>query len=71
MQDKLLLAKEYVRRHFPELADVEPTGSQPAPGITVFTFRKMFETPDGGRLPQTVKVTVGADGAVIRTAASK
>lgn len=71
MQDKLLLAKEYVRQHFPEMRETEPTASEPAPGITVFSFRKTFETPDGARLSQTVRVTLDQDGKVIKATSSK
>ena len=71
MQDKLLSAKEYVRLHFPEIGDVEPTASEPAPGISVFSFRKTFTTPDGASLSQTVRVTIGEDGRVIKVSMSK
>lgn len=71
MQDKALPAVEYVRQHFPEMGDVEPSSSEPAPGITVFTFRNSFETPDGARLAQVVRVTIGDDGKIIKVASSK
>lgn len=71
MQDKLLLAKEYVRQHFPEMGDVEPSASEPAPGVSIFSFRKAFGTPDGASLSRTVRVTIGEDGRVIKATASK
>lgn len=71
VQDQLLLATEYVRRHYPEMADVEPTRSHPAPGVTVFTFRKTFTTPDGAQLAQVVQVSVSDDGRVLKAVVSK
>ena len=71
MQDQLLRAQEYMRRYHPELADTEPAASQPAPGVTIFTFRKVFSTPDGAQLSQVVRVTVGEDGTVLKAVASK
>lgn len=71
MPDLLLKAKEYVRRHHPELADVEPTAAQPAQGVTVFTFRKEFATPDGYKITLAVRVTVGDDGTVVKVSTSR
>lgn len=71
MQDQLLRAREYVRRHYPEVAEAEPTAAQPAPGITVFTFRKTFSTPDGAQLSKVVRVTVAEDGTITKAVASK
>jgi len=71
MHDLLLRAKEYVRHHYPEVADDEPTAAQPAPGITVFTFRKAFSTPDGAKLSQVVRVTLAEDGTVLKAVSSK
>ncbi len=71
MHDKLLVAREYVRDHFPEMADVEPVTSEPAPGVTIFSFKKTLETADGAKLPQVLRVTVGADGQVLKAITSK
>ncbi|MDP2935525.1 MAG: hypothetical protein Q8O86_03440 [Dehalococcoidia bacterium] len=71
MPDLLLKAQEYVRRHHPELTDVEPTAAQPSPGITVFTFRKEFATPDGYKITLAVRVTVGDDGTVLKAVTSR
>ncbi|MDP2727559.1 MAG: hypothetical protein Q8P59_08440 [Dehalococcoidia bacterium] len=71
MQDNISLAKEYIRNHFPEMRDVEPTMSQPAPEITVFTFRKTFSTPDGAQLQQMARVYINDDGKVLKMVTSK
>jgi hypothetical protein len=64
-------ACERVKRDFPELAGLAPRTECRGP-VRVFTFSKDVPTAPGGpRLRQTVRVTVDAQGRVVKVVASR
>lgn len=65
-------ARRYVRAHFPGMEGMRCSG-QPAPvaGKYIVTARRQQQTADGRTIERIVRVTVDADGKVLRATASK
>ncbi|MDP9310965.1 MAG: hypothetical protein M3R24_08750 [Chloroflexota bacterium] len=65
-------ARRYVRTHFPEMQGMRCT-SAPAPvaGKYIVTARHKQPTADGKTIERIVRVTLDADGKVLRASASK
>ena len=65
-------ARRYVRTHFPDMQGMRCTG-EPAPiaGKYIVTARRSQPTADGRTIERIIRVTLDADGNVLRTSASK
>jgi len=66
-------ARRYVNRHFPALRDVEPLHSTRDHGgakLHVYTFKKEFAV-QGGTLLRVVRVSVDAEGKIVKAVSSK
>jgi hypothetical protein len=63
--------KDLVGRRYPELADVEPAVAVLDNGSQVVTFRKALATPDGATIRRVVRVTVDAQGNVLKVNESR
>jgi hypothetical protein len=65
-------ARKYVRTHFPEMQGMRCTG-EPAPvaGKYIVTARRNQPTTDGNMIERIIRVTLDADGNVLRTSVSK
>jgi hypothetical protein len=71
MEDRAHLARDYLRRHFPEMEGAELATGQASDMVTVYTFRKSFTTPDGVRLARLVRISIDQEGKVVKVVTSK
>lgn len=65
-------ARRYVREHFPGMEGMRCSG-EPAPtsGTYIVTARRKQQTQDGRSIDRIVRVTINADGKILRASASK
>lgn len=65
-------ARRYVRANFSDMQDIRCTGEPaPVPGKYIVTARRRQATADGRSLERIVRVTLDADGKVLRASMSK
>ena len=65
-------ARRYVREHFPEMRGMRCSGAPaPVPGKYIVTARRRQTTQDGQSIERIVRVTLDADGTVLRATVSK
>lgn len=64
-------ACDHAWRRFPELAGCRPTVEERG-ALRIFTFRRQLSVAPGGpKVQKTVRVTVDAEGRVVKTAVSR
>lgn len=65
-------ARRYVRERFPEMQGMRCSGEPaPAPGKYIVTARRRQQTRDGRSIERIVRVTLDANGKVLRVNTSK
>ncbi|WP_026369645.1 hypothetical protein [Kallotenue papyrolyticum] len=65
-------ARRYVRQHFPEMQGMRCSGQPaPVPGRYIVTARRRQPTADGRQIERVVRVTLDAQGNVLRVVAAK
>jgi|GEM_PF-6656669 len=65
-------ARRYVREQFPDMQGMRCSGAPaPAPGTYIVTARRQHATQDGQMIERIVRVTLDADGRVLRASISK
>ena len=65
-------ARRYVRQHFPDMQGMRCSGEPaPVPGKFIVTARRRQATQDGRMIDRIVRVTLDANGKVLRASASK
>ncbi|HEX6292437.1 MAG TPA: hypothetical protein VFZ66_24845 [Herpetosiphonaceae bacterium] len=65
-------ARRYVRERFPEMQGMRCSGApSPVAGKYIVTARRTQVTQDGRTIERIVRVTLDADGNVLRATASK
>lgn len=65
-------ARRYVRQNFPDMEGMRCSGAPaPAPNMYIVTARRRQATADGRMIERIVRVTLDAQGKVLRASASK
>ena len=69
--DIISRAKDLIKRRYPELAGVEPIVATLDNSARVLTFRKELPTPNGASIRRIVRVTIDAQGNIIKVSEAR